>query len=351
MTLALLVATALCFRITFKLAGLNPWGYWDAWAHYNVKARFLFAGGEHWTWIFQAARIAHHDYPLLLECAIARIWTWNGDMTMSIPQIFSVIWGLWSILIPYSIVAWLRSSVTAAIISLACLTYMPLLFWSAMQYTDIPLACYMMLACAMMVAAGQFPDHFRRFTFLGGFFAGSAAWCKNEGIVFAVLIVLWWGFQGVRRHRPEFKQAAMALAAGLCVIGGATVLLKLGFAGKSDLAGGDAAFFELLTDSGRHRMILGFFLALARNLWSLWPLLLLFLAFVLHLYPFRRVAHVGVLLCALSMAAIYYLVFVTTPHDLPWHLRTAADRLLLQIWPLLLLGFAVLFENKERQAV
>jgi hypothetical protein len=37
----------------------------------------------------------------------------------------------------------------------------------------------------------------------------------------------------------------------------------------------------------------------------------------------------------------YFLVFVTTPHDLTWHL-TAFERLLVQLWPSLLLAVMLL---------
>ena len=43
---------------------------------------------------------------------------------------------------------------------------------------------------------------------------------------------------------------------------------------------------------------------------------------------------VGVLIL---MLAGYFLVYVTTPNDLPWHLNTSASRLLLHLWPLCLL--------------
>jgi hypothetical protein len=33
----------------------------------------------------------------------------------------------------------------------------------------------------------------------------------------------------------------------------------------------------------------------------------------------------------------YLMVYVTTPYELEWHLRTSMDRLLLQMWPALVL--------------
>ena len=37
------------------------------------------------------------------------------------------------------------------------------------------------------------------------------------------------------------------------------------------------------------------------------------------------------------MLASYYVVYVTTPFDISWHVSTSVDRLLVQLWPALVL--------------
>ena len=37
------------------------------------------------------------------------------------------------------------------------------------------------------------------------------------------------------------------------------------------------------------------------------------------------------------MLASYYFVYVTTPFDISWHVSTSVDRLLVQLWPALVL--------------
>jgi len=37
------------------------------------------------------------------------------------------------------------------------------------------------------------------------------------------------------------------------------------------------------------------------------------------------------------MLASYYVVYVTTPFDITWHVSTSIDRLLVQLWPALVL--------------
>src|SRR5882724_6137175 len=54
----------------------KPHGDWDAWAVYNMKARFLFRAGEHWRDLFsQPVEWAGPDYPLLIPTTLAACWT------------------------------------------------------------------------------------------------------------------------------------------------------------------------------------------------------------------------------------------------------------------------------------
>jgi len=354
--LLLLICASLCFVITCKLADVNPWGYWDAWARINHKARFLFAGGDNWTWVFHTVAVAHPDYPLLLPCTVARIWSWGGEIDLRGPQLLSVIWGVWSLVVLYSMVSWLRSSLTAAILGLAYLTYQPLLFWSAAQYADLPLVCLMLLAWGMLTAVRQFPDHARNFACLAGFFAGSAAWCKNEGIVFLLLIFIWWVLCFLKMRIFDRNKTILCFFFGLTIPVGALLVLKTVYAGKTDIIADNSfapqSIFALVADGERHRIIFESIGHLFDSSWSGGPLILVAAAFLLqHLCSCQRIAHVGTIVSVAAMIAVYYLVFLTTPHDLHWHLGTAIDRLILQLWPVFLLGLAVMFEEVPPEVV
>ena len=39
-----------------------------------------------------------------------------------------------------------------------------------------------------------------------------------------------------------------------------------------------------------------------------------------------------------AMLAGYFFVYLTTPHDLAWHVNTSMDRLLIHLWPSTLLA-------------
>jgi len=71
-------AATLCQIMTFALFyRIAPHGIEDAISIWNLRARFFFRGGDHWTDGFSPINW-HGDYPLLLPCEVARSWTWAG---------------------------------------------------------------------------------------------------------------------------------------------------------------------------------------------------------------------------------------------------------------------------------
>ena len=53
----------------------------------------------------------------------------------------------------------------------------------------------------------------------------------------------------------------------------------------------------------------------------------------------RETGVVWVVSSVLLMFAAYYVAYLTTPHDVVWHLDTSLRRLLMQLWPSALFGF------------
>ncbi len=52
----------------------TPFGDWDAWAIWNLRAGFIASGGEWLKGFSQAIAWSHPDYPLLLPLNVARMW-------------------------------------------------------------------------------------------------------------------------------------------------------------------------------------------------------------------------------------------------------------------------------------
>lgn len=63
-----------------------PHGSWDAWAVWNVRARFLFLGvPAAWHDAFVPPSIEVADYPMLVPAAVARLWTFAGADSVVVP--------------------------------------------------------------------------------------------------------------------------------------------------------------------------------------------------------------------------------------------------------------------------
>jgi hypothetical protein len=56
-------------------------------------------------------------------------------------------------------------------------------------------------------------------------------------------------------------------------------------------------------------------------------------------------------LCLCGMAAGYFFIYVTTPQNLAWHIRTSLNRLLLHLWPSAVFVFFLIVRTAESAGV
>jgi hypothetical protein len=75
-----LILTCFLIVVAVSVASLAYWtllmphGGWDAWAIWNLRARFIFRAGAEWLRAF-GSFMPHTDYPLLVPLAVVRGWT------------------------------------------------------------------------------------------------------------------------------------------------------------------------------------------------------------------------------------------------------------------------------------
>ena len=96
---------------TFVLNSMaSPHGEWDAWAIWNLRARFLFRGRPDWHTAFsQHLAWSHPDYPPLLPSAIARSWAFIGADPTIVPITVALLFSAATVGLLYSSLWWLRS--------------------------------------------------------------------------------------------------------------------------------------------------------------------------------------------------------------------------------------------------
>ena len=83
----LLIATAATAAASFVSASaVYPHGEWDAWAQWNLRARFFARGLADGAWRDAFAPVlawSHPDYPPLVPSSIARLWIYAGRETVA----------------------------------------------------------------------------------------------------------------------------------------------------------------------------------------------------------------------------------------------------------------------------
>ena len=355
--LALAGCLALFLMSLADAAQMNPQGEWDAWAIWNLRAKFLAGGPATWRYAVSPwLSHTHPEYPLLVSACIARLWTYAGGETaavvpMATALLFLAIAG--GVLIAG--LARLRGTSAGLLAGLVLMASELYLSQVASQYADVPLSAFLLAALVMVSlkvrddASGAAP------WCLAGAFASFAAWTKNEGILFVIFLAVSYG---AVRWRRDGLRGAGALALGAAPIMALVAWFKFVAVPVVDLPMRQtgAQMASKLIDAGRYIVIVKAFLAQLVDLGKLYthPLLLLaILYFALRTRaskPPWEAARVAFLTLGLMLAA-YAGVFLITPADLAWHMDNSLGRLYGQLWPGVLLAIFLALPRVEDLAV
>jgi hypothetical protein len=336
-TLSLIGALYRCLK---ELA-TNPHGTgWDAFAIWNLHARFLFRGGEHWRDCFSSLiPWFHPDYPLLLPASIAHFWNYLGRETTAVPAALAFAFTFSVLALLVSAVSVLQGRNQGLLAGLMLLGTPSFLRQGMSQYADVPLSFFLIAAIVLLVLADRTPQS-NSLVALSGFMAGCAAWTKNEGLLFLVsfalarLVIL-----ARRENWARCLRQMSPLAATLIPILLLIVYFKIVVAGPGELFSNSRMMQLKAIDPHRYWMIVRWFLKdfLRFGGWLLIPGTLLIIAYAVTLgkspgATFRSGAATSA--CALVLTATgYFAVYVITPYDLRWHLMWSLDRLFMQLWP------------------
>src|SRR5215469_9689215 len=162
----LLRAAAILSLVLFALdltesAAANPYGQWDAFGIWNVKARFLASGTSAWRNTVAANTAAgsggasHPGYPLLVSASVARAWTFTKDFSNAAPELVSIAFTLAVLGLLAGAVGELRAETLGLLALLVLLATDSFRAQGAFQYADIPLSLYVLATCALLAIAEQ----------------------------------------------------------------------------------------------------------------------------------------------------------------------------------------------------
>jgi len=340
---------------------------WDAFAIWNLHARFLFLGGPHWRDGFNALiPWSHPDYPLLLPAAIARFWSYLGHDNPAVPSLIGFVFTLCTVTLLVSSLAQLRGR-NAAMLSGIALSATPFFIeQGAAQYADIPLS-FFILASIVLLHFGfrsQWRNnltHLHGPWLLAGLSAGFAGWTKNEGLLFLGAIFL--AHLLTFRARPSSESAPekpterkyeISFVLGLIPVLVVIIWFRHSVATAGDLLSSPAIMLEKILTPSRYLAILRWYVKdlLRFGEWWLVPETALLPIFYL-LVRKKRIRYDPLLRSSSAALALtfagYFVIYLITPRDLYWHLRFSLNRLFLQLWPATLFLF-FLFVGRQSPA-
>ena len=321
----------------------SPDGHYDAIAIWNMRARFIFRGGTRWTDAFSSILSwSHPDYPLLLPLSVARGWSYVGYETLFVPGTIAITFMLATIIMLVSSLSVLRSKTQGYLAGLVFLAPALVIRTGSSEYADIPLGFFMLATIILFYLQDTTQEGNSAFLILAGLTAGFAAWTKNEGLLFLVSIVIarFVIFPFAHGLGRLWIEQLLFFLLGLIPILLILVYFKFKLAPANELVASrdfQSTLKQLLTLS-RYTTILA---ALKKEMlvfggWIVNPIYLLIMYPIcvgVRLEVKNRLPTATAIVAISLVSSGYFFVYVTTPHDLNWHLESSLNRLLLQLWP------------------
>ena len=341
--IALVMVTGAVAIASFASASaVFPHGEWDAWAQWNLRARFFFRGFADGTWRDAFAPVlqwSHPDYPLLIPTSVARLWLYEGRDSVAAPIALAGLFAAVTVAAAGLSVSRARGAARGCLAAACILACPSFVRYAASQCADIGLG-FFMLGAFVLWANADGSERPRLWLAGAGLSAALAAWTKNEGIAFLGLFVVllaaerMWsrGARGLRDLWPAILGAAPVV---LMVLYFKLALATSSyFVEEQSLAGAGAS----LADMNRLRLIAE---SMGRELWltgartaGVIPFLCAYVAVMGVRAPAPAAARAGAP-AMLLMLAIYAIAYLVTPKDLAWQLKTSIDRVVVQLVPTL----------------
>ncbi|MBL4701715.1 MAG: hypothetical protein JKX85_10715 [Phycisphaeraceae bacterium] len=342
-----LVAVLLSVR---TLALKAPYGLWDAAAMWNLRVVYLAHPTEQWQQIF-SSDTQHPDYPLFHSLSAARLCVLYGQWNPLVTQWFGFAHGAMAVLMLVGVLM-RKASIFAALLAGAILLgtqyWWGITFW---QYADHTLCAYMTASAVLLYLWLSEQDIKQRSAIwmfvLLALMTGTCAWTKNEGWPWVFWVSLIVGVRVCVVNRSRLFPMAAVWCGALTAVLWMPLSVHLMADATNDMVTGisTSSLTSRLFDWQHTCLIFEYVWDVFLKLHPVWALLLS-IVWVLTFRPWQRLRQrlpaYGVLLLISLQILTYLLVYQLTPHDLDWHLGTSVNRLMLQVWPIVVLGLFLL---------
>jgi len=331
----------------------TPHGAWDSWAIWNLRARFIFRGGEYWTDAFSnlLSTYQHPDYPLLVPLTVARSWSYIGKETQVVPITVAFFFTFAIAGIIYSALTILRSKSQGILAGLFLMSTTIFIFLGAYQYGDVPLGFFFLSSIVFIFFQERFPKNYN-LSLLAGAMAGLSGWTKNEGLLFLLCLFLVCSSLTVfSSDRKEHMKQLAYLALGSVPFLLMLIYFKINLAPPNEIVSKETIMREVigkLGDYSRYVKILKAFIIYALLNFPHFLLLIVYpLIFRIKIDDTSKKSIIISSVVLVLMFTGFFLVYQITPHDLDWHLEKSLPRLLAQLWPSILFTYFMIVRTPE----
>jgi hypothetical protein len=362
---ALLAAASIALALFLNTSAIDPYGYWDAWAIWNLRAKFLAQHDASWRNAFApalnqlaGAGATHGDYPLLLSGYIARCWSFLGSIDdQAVPMAVAGLFSFATVGLIVGGLAVLRGWSSATLGGLVLLGTATFLLDSPWQCADVPLAFYYLAVFVLFFLVVD-SSSTNRLPVLAGLALGFAAWTKDEGMLFAFVAGPILVTSLFLAKKSGVGRTLALLAAGELP----TLAIVLYF--KIFLAPKGSSWGPLTLSVALHNLAApSRYAKIAKGIWDegfqlgtgiAHPLIYLAALAVCLGVPRDRLRQPVVLasFAALLMTfAGYCFMYAVTPYSLDWQLGTSLGRLLVQLVPCAIFLSLAVFRTAEETAI
>ena len=325
------LASVIAVLVFINMIISRPQGVLDAWSIWNRAARFIYRDPENWraTLSPDLALFRHADYPLLVPLNVAWGWEALENETLRVPMLQSALFTFSTIMVMFSILAFTRTIGQASLASVVLIAYSGIIVEGTYLIADVPVTYFILTSSILMYLFVVRNES--ALLILSGFMAGLAGWTKNEGLLFIAVspIAL------IVASPNNIKHSLAAYLTGLAI----PLLVILYFKSltpPNDLLNNNGlSLIEKITDISRYSTIIKSF---ASSFLNRSFILVLLYTVIMHnklTAVYRRGSYAIITLLGLQLLG-YAAIYLITPNDLEWHLRTSQSRLFLQILPLAL---------------
>ncbi|MDD3375629.1 MAG: glycosyltransferase family 39 protein [Candidatus Omnitrophica bacterium] len=334
------ITCSICWGIAIIIIAIlskqYPFGGWDAWGLYNMKAKFLIFGAERWRDFAKVHWHTQPSYPLLLPLINTWIFAVFQKGIIAAASMTSIVFSVSCGLLLYAGLSQFIRKWIAFLASLLLMSTPSYIFWSTTQYADVVLS-YFLLSSVILLAITLKNKNYR-FALLSGLFLGLMPFAKNEGIVMMFFLSgLTSAYLLLRKDldRTDAMRIIRFLFIGIAITGAATLIFKIFLAPTTR-----EVLFNPLTKKLEFCNINGFLTTIGfykteflNRGWNFIWVLIVFLGILRPKNLIRNEKKIFLTFFALFFTTLLY-VYLTTAHfDLTWRLECTASRIILYLLP------------------